>query len=192
MPNQRENENPEKPEKAFIAAPPERIFAALHQVDEDILERDGDGGHLQRAACDEDAQAGFELRAVPAADVQDGAESGDEFGAWQLPQFFGAIAEVGTAELPGEEMLAGDDLFGRARGEQGAVGNIGEAVAALGLVHVVRRDQDGDTGAREAVDFLPKITPSFRVYAGGRFVEQQQSRLMQQAGGEREALLPAA
>src|SRR5271170_2960066 len=42
------------------------------------------------------------------------------------------------------------------------------------------------------MDQIPEFATRLGVDAGGRLVEQQQFRLMQHAGGEREALLPAA
>jgi hypothetical protein len=65
-------------------------------------------------------------------------------------------------------------------------------VAALGLVHVVGGHQHGDAGGRQPVDLFPEIAPRLGVDAGGGLVEQQQPGLVQQAGGERQALLPAA
>ena len=76
--------------------------------------------------------------------------------------------------------------------EQPAVGDIGDPVAALGLVHVVGADQDRDAAGGERVDLLPELAPRLRIDARGRLVEQQQLRLVEHAGGERQALLPAA
>ncbi len=45
---------------------------------------------------------------------------------------------------------------------------------------------------RHGVDLVPEIAPRLGIDAGGGFIEQQELRLMQQAGGERQALLPAA
>jgi len=42
------------------------------------------------------------------------------------------------------------------------------------------------------VDLVPEIAPRGGVDAGGGFVEQQHFGLVQHAGGQREALLPAA
>jgi hypothetical protein len=42
------------------------------------------------------------------------------------------------------------------------------------------------------VNLLPEIAPRLRVHAGGRLVEQQQLRLVNQAGRQREPLFPAA
>ena len=69
---------------------------------------------------------------------------------------------------------------------------IDDAVAALRLVHVMGRDQRRQAVDRHVVDEVPELAPRLGVDAGGRLVEQQQLRFVQHAGGEREALLPAA
>ena len=63
--------------------------------------------------------------------------------------------------------------------EQLAVGDVGEAVAALGLVHVVRGDQHGEPVGGEPVDLVPELAPRLGVDAGGGLVEQQQLGLVQ-------------
>ena len=77
-------------------------------------------------------------------------------------------------------------------GQQPAVGDVGDAVAALGLVHVVGADQHGHAVGGQPVDLVPELAPRLGVDAGGGLVEQQQLRLVDQAGGERQPLLPAA
>ena len=42
------------------------------------------------------------------------------------------------------------------------------------------------------MDFIPEFAPRFRVHPGGGLIEQQQARRVQQAGGQRQTLLPAA
>ena len=83
-------------------------------------------------------------------------------------------------------------LAGVALDDDVPVGEIDDAVAALGLVHVVGRDQHGEAFAGEVVDHVPELAARLGVDAGGRLVEQEELRLVQDAGGEREALLPAA
>ena len=80
----------------------------------------------------------------------------------------------------------------RALGQQLAVEDVAELVAALGLVHVMRADENGDAARGKRVQLLPEVAPRLRVDAGGRLVEQQQFRLVQQAGRQRQPLLPAA
>ena len=66
------------------------------------------------------------------------------------------------------------------------------AVAALGLVHVMRGDEHRDAFGGERVDVLPELAARFRIDARRGLVEQQQLRCVQQARGERESLFPAA
>ena len=42
------------------------------------------------------------------------------------------------------------------------------------------------------MDHVPEFPPRLGIHAGGRFIEQQQTRPVQYAGGQRQALLPAA
>ena len=83
-------------------------------------------------------------------------------------------------------------LLRRALGEQLAEGDISDLVAALGLVHVVGRDQHGDAFGSQPVNLVPEFAARLRIDAGGRLVEQQQARLRQDAGAERQPLLPPA
>ena len=76
--------------------------------------------------------------------------------------------------------------------EQLAVGDVGDLVTALGLVHVVGRYEHGHAVGGELVDLAPELAPRLRIDAGGGLIEQQQIGLRQNAGAEREALLPAA
>ena len=65
-------------------------------------------------------------------------------------------------------------------------------MAAFGLIHVVRGDEECEPLGGEDVDVFPKIAPRLWVHAGGWLVEQQEFWLMDEARGEREALLPSA
>src|SRR5262249_10223607 len=76
--------------------------------------------------------------------------------------------------------------------EQAAAEDERQAVAALGLVHVVGRDQDGRALIREAVNLLPEVAPADRVDAGGRLVPEQQRRRVGRRARQRGAPLPAA
>ena len=81
---------------------------------------------------------------------------------------------------------------GRADVEQRAAEDERQPVAALRLVHVVRREQHGRALGGEAVDLVPELAPAHRIDAGGRLVEEQQRRLVDRRAGERDPLLPAA
>ena len=76
--------------------------------------------------------------------------------------------------------------------QQIAVGDVGDLVTALGLVHVVGRHQHGEAVGGERMDLVPEVAARLGIDAGGRLVEQQQLRVGQRAGAEREPLLPAA
>ena len=68
----------------------------------------------------------------------------------------------------------------------------GDAVAALGLVHEVGRDEDGDPLlAGELQQMAPEHVPRCRVHAGGRFVEDQHFGPVQAGGGQLQSLADA-
>ena len=100
--------------------------------------------------------------------------------------------QVGDRTRPGGEAGLADDLVHGAVRQQLAVGDVGDLVAALGLVHVVRGDEHGQALGGEVVDLVPELAPGLGIDAGRRLVEQQQVGLGQDAGAERQALLPAA
>ena len=62
---------------------------------------------------------------------------------------------------------------GRAVGDQLAVINVGDVAAALGFVHVVRGDEEGDAVAGKFEEEIPELTACDRVDAGGRLVEEE-------------------
>ena len=97
-----------------------------------------------------------------------------------------------AAHDEGVQARLADDLVDRAGREHMAVGDVADAVAALGLVHVMGRDEHGEAVRGEAVDLVPELAPRLRIDAGGRLVEKQELRPVHDAGGERQALLPAA
>ena len=72
------------------------------------------------------------------------------------------------------------------------LGEDGEAVAALGFVHVVSRHQDGRAGVGELEQALPEIAAALRIDGAGGLVEQQQLGRVQRRRRERQALLLAA
>ena len=101
-----------------------------------------------------------------------------------------AVAAV--IDCPGAQALAGNHFGGGALHQQLAVGQVSQLVAAFGLVHVMGADQHADAFGRQPVQLFPEIAARGRIDAGGRFVQQQQFRLVQHAGRQREPLLPAA
>ena len=89
-------------------------------------------------------------------------------------------------------MRGRDHLLDGAVHQQFAIGDIGDLVTALGLVHVVGGDQHGEAVSGETVNLVPEFAPRLGIDARGRLVEQQQLRAWQRAGAERQPLLPAA
>ncbi len=59
------------------------------------------------------------------------------------------------------------------------------------LVHEMGRDQNRHTAPDKAIDMRPEFPPHDRIDARGRFVEEQDRRLMQHRAGQGEALLEA-
>jgi hypothetical protein len=64
-------------------------------------------------------------------------------------------------------------------------------MAALGLVHVMCRDQHREAFRRKRVDLVPEIASRLGVHACGRLIQEQKIRVWQRAGAECQALLPA-
>ena len=141
--------------------------------------RIGDERALQRAA-------------IASADMQRGAEKGTELDAGMslaAPPRRRAPSPS-TMKVKSPECAMTSATVPRA--DDGAEVDVDDAVAAFGLVHVVRADEDGEFARAQTMNLVPEIAPRLGIDACCRFVEQQQLRRMQHAGGEREALLPAA
>ena len=83
-------------------------------------------------------------------------------------------------------------LARRALGHEATAIENGEAVTALRFVHVVRRHQDRRAAVDQLEQAFPEVATTLRVDGAGRLVEQQQLRLVQRGGREREPLLLSA
>src|SRR5690606_36227300 len=81
---------------------------------------------------------------------------------------------------------------GRALEHEPALAEDREAMAALGLVHVVRRDEDGRAPIGELEEALPELAPRLGIDAGRRLVEEDKLRIVDDGAREREPLLLAA
>ena len=128
-----------------------------------------------------------------AGDMQRAAEHRRGLDARRAAQPARGDVDARPGRLEGDQgRQSRDDLAARPCTTMRPFGEIDDARAALRLVHVVGRDQDGQAVARHVVDQVPELAPRLGVDAGGRLVEQQQLRLVQHAGGERQPLLPAA
>ena len=82
--------------------------------------------------------------------------------------------------------------LGRAGDQQLRHVEVADLAAALGLVHVVGRDEERDPLRGEREQQVPQLAARDRIDAGGRLVEEDDARLVHQRGAERQPLLPAA
>jgi len=99
----------------------------------------------------------------------------------------GALAKLTSSEfLPGIDALS---LSGESSALSSPWSTIGDTVAELvGLVHVVRRDQDRQVAlALDLGEHLPDRDPRHRIETGGRLVEKEDARLVDQAAGDFDA-----
>ncbi len=117
-----------------------------------------------------------------------------------LPIGGGLLARVGRTLLHvGDEgvlqrrrALPGLDVGGRALGEHPTAVHQRDAVATLGLVHEVGRDEDGHPLlAREHEELLPEAVSGDRIDPGGRLVEDQELGRMDHRHRERQTLAHA-
>ena len=85
-------------------------------------------------------------------------------------------------------------LFEVTRGVQGfdaPVYHDGYPVAVFGLVHVVSGYKDSDAPVRRIVDKFPELTPRYGVYPAGGFVQEYDSRFVEDGYREGELLFPS-
>ena len=110
-----------------------------------------------------------------------------------LLQCFHRLHRIGGTDFrdgsAGEGLL---DLRGRADGGECTRMDQRHAMAALGLVQVVGGDQDRDARLGEVVDEAPELPARQRIDPAGRFVEEEDRRLVENRTPEREPLPPAA
>ncbi len=170
------------------------------EAHEDVLERRGDRPHVHRRA------GGFCQLALDLGVV-----------AARVHQQVEGVAEDGDVLHPGlgarlSHQRRGPLLAGRLdppRPLGGDLGEVGELVrlpldqharevdvphlaAALGLVHVVGGDEEGDVLRREVEEEVPQLAAGDRIDAGRGLVEKEDARPVHHGGGERQALLPTA
>ena len=66
------------------------------------------------------------------------------------------------------------------------------AMAVLGLVEVMSRDEDGDAASRQLLDKAPELAAGNRIDASCRLVQKDDSRLVENRAAERQPLSPSA
>ena len=100
-----------------------------------------------------------------------------------------AVARANREQRPVERR---GDRRRRVDREQASALNQRDAVAAVGFVHVRRRDEDRQPAAFEPAEQIPELAARHRVDAGRRLVEKQDLGTMHERAAERELLLHAA
>ena len=78
------------------------------------------------------------------------------------------------------------------RNDLSVVHNRHAVAQPLGLIHIVRGQDDGATGLLQAIDQVPQVTPRLRIKPRCRLVEKQQLRIADQRAGHRQPLLLAS
>ena len=89
-----------------------------------------------------------------------------------IPEEHGGLGRPVDLELGDAEGPPVHDLVGRPDVQQRAPEDEGQAVAALGLVHVVGREHCGRPLGGDGVDALPELAAAHGVDACGRLVEK--------------------
>ena len=106
------------------------------------------------------------------------------------PRRFLQIADEGVLERSAAALL--DELLGRADGEHPASMHQRNTIAALGLVHEVGREEDGDAIVAGEIDQrAPESVPRNRIDARGGLVENEYARPVQHGHGKLQPLLHA-
>ena len=126
------------------------------------------------AAARDRGERRVERRRIAPDHVQRGAEGRDLVDPRRRAQPAGDRLEAGAGDVPGGEAGARHHLLDRALGDQPAVGDVVDAVAALGLVHVVGRDEHGHAALGQPVDLVPELAPRLGVDARRRLVEEEE------------------
>src|SRR5574338_1645002 len=120
------------------------------------------------------------------------AEKPDSQLRMALAREMGRVARVRRPQL---EHAAGHQLLhlvGCADGPQASAVEEADAVTALGLVEVRRRDEDGHALAQELVEDAPEVAARDGVDPIGRLVQEEHLRCVDQGAGKPELLLHPA
>ena len=131
-------------------------LASFHQLDEDVLQP-GDACVQRHPGCSPEGGDGCSSSAasVPltCSTLPNGATWLD---ARQSAQLRGQRVNIGALHQPGGDAGIFTTSADRALGQQLAIGDVGEPVAALRLVHVVGGDQHRDALRRRAGGSRPR------------------------------------
>ena len=161
------------------------------QMNEDVLEPrldlvPGQGIIAEIGDCS------LERRAIAAGDMDRSPKNRSRFDPGHLPQPARGFVDCLSGGLIGNKPGIARHLIGGTLRDDMAIRKIDDTLTPFGLVHVVGRDEGGQTFARHVVNEIPELAPGFGIDTGSGLVEQQQLWLVQNTGGERQPLLPAA
>src|SRR5215831_28140 len=134
----------------------------------------------------------FKRLRIVAADMQPTTEGHRLLHTRMPAKLLRELMEVRPAHRPCRKTRVCDDFRDGTICEQFAVGDVRQAMASFGFIHVVGRNQKRKPLSGEFMNLLPKFASRLRIHTRGRLIEQQQLRLMYEAGCQREPLLPAA
>src|SRR4029077_6740031 len=138
------------------------------------------------------ADGSLDRGGLASAHVELVSKGGDLLDSREIAKLPRKTAEVRAGYFPGCQLGGGEHILKRPLGEQLSVGDIGEAMAALGFVHVMRGDEHGQALRGQTMDFFPEIAARLRVDACCWFVEKEELRPVDKTGGECETLFPPA
>src|SRR3990172_3779797 len=183
-----------RPQRAPLLAPP-RLALLVHERDEQVLHRGFHvvgPAHLHPLA----PQVGRHVRRRRAVlrehHPQSGAHAQHLLDGVPVLQQRGRAPQVNRVHLddglPEGLRLDGG---GRALGDELPLVDEAQRVAQLGLVHVMRGDDDGRPPIGEVADHGPEGSPRDRVHPGRGLVEEDEARGVHERAGQRQALAGA-
>ncbi len=139
-----------------------------------------------RSAAAASAVAAVRQHAQPDAELRDAVYPG------QFAQQSRRFDAVGAFDFVDVGVHGVHEIARRPFGHQPPLGEDGEAVAALGFIHVVRGHENGGALLGELEQAIPEVAAALRIHRAGGLVEQQQFRRVQRGRGQRQALLLSA
>src|SRR5690349_17734272 len=173
---------------------PAAKFFGPRRDDEHVFETRVGVSHLRVdvVLLEQRAQLDFGVFHIAAGEhAQPDAELRHAMDPGQLANESRRFAAIRAFDLEDVGFDAGHERARRALGHHAPLGDDREAVAALGFIHVVGRNENRGAGIRELEQPFPEIATALRIHGAGRFVEQQQFGFMQRGRRERETLLLA-
>ncbi len=133
----------------------------------------------------------FERTLIDATDVEPISKRDGLLHPGLTPKLHRQLMKIGAADRPSRQSCLLNDIGDRSIGEQLAVGNICQPMASLSFIHIMGGNQKCQSICSQLMDLLPELSSCFWVDPRGRFIEQQQSWLMDQTGSQCKTLLPS-